>query len=432
MRSTINLDSINKSLSGLTESIKGAQKQSEQISENVKKRNREKREGLSMSSKLFARRRDNQRRREKEDLLEASGVMSSLRAGRRMIQRTTKGFLGRILDFLATVLIGWTIMNLPKIIKLAEGVMKRLKKYFDVLNKFVSNTQLFFSDLGSKFKEVLTLLTAVNFEPFLSQVKTFMKKIQDSFTSITINTVKTVRKFLDRSDQEIADEIGIGDLYRKMGTSDITETSTGSDQEGEDAESGDIIEGDEYRENLILQGLEILKEKQNGKLTKEQNRMLDRKDFKSLDEILRGNDIILLQNIVNGEFVYMPYNEYEKMSKELNQAGVFPVGQQFEQTSNPYEELEKVDKTPPPASNSDNLTNDNSDKGNIFDKIKEKLSDFELPFNKKKADITVPITIASAKRSSSMDDSNSDTNFCLLYTSPSPRDRTRSRMPSSA
>tara|TARA_B100001778_G_scaffold332241_1_gene338125 strand:- start:52 stop:1344 length:1293 start_codon:yes stop_codon:yes gene_type:complete len=411
MRSTINLDSIKKSLSGLTESIKGAQKQSEQISENVQKRNREKREGLSMSSKLFARRRDNQRRKEKEDLLEASGVMGSLRAGRRMIQRTTKGFLGRILDFLGTVLIGWTIMNLPKIIKLAEGVMKRLKKYFDVLNKFISNTQLFFTNLGSKFKEVFTLLTAVNFEPFLSQVKTFMKKIQDSFTSITVNTVKTVRKFLDKSDQQIADEIGIGDLYRKMGTSDITETSTGSDQEGEDAESGDIIEGDEYRENLILQGLEILKEKQNGKLTKEQNRMLDRKDFKSLDEILRGNDIILLQNIVNGEFVYMPYNEYEKMSKELNQAGVFPVGQQFEQTSNPYEELEKVDKTPPPASNSDNLTNDNSDKGTIFDKIKEKLGDFELPFNKKKADITVPITIASAKRPSSMNDSNSGTNL---------------------
>ena len=411
MRSTINLDSIKKSLSGLTESIKGAQKQSEQISENVQKRNREKREGLSMSSKLFARRRDNQRRKEKEDLLEASGVMSSLRAGRRMIQRTTKGFLGRILDFLGTVLIGWTLMNLPKIIKLAEGVMKRLKKYFDVLNKFISNTQLFFTNLGSKFKEVFTLLTAVNFEPFLSQVKTFMKKIQDSFTSITVNTVKTVRKFLDKSDQQIADEIGIGDLYRKMGTSDIVETSTESDQEGEDAESGDIIEGDEYRENLILQGLEILKEKQNGKLTKEQNRMLDRKDFKSLDEILRGNDIILLQNIVNGEFVYMPYNEYEKMSKELNQAGVFPVGQQFEQTSNPYEELEKVDKTPPPASNSDNLTNDNSDKGNIFDKIKEKISDFELPFNKKKADITVPITIASAKRPSSMNDSNSGTNL---------------------
>ena len=412
MRSIINLDSINKSLSGLTESIKGAQKQSEQISENVQKRNREKREGLSMSSKLFARRRDNQRRREKEDLLEASGVMSSLRAGRRMIQRTTKGFLGRILDFLATVLIGWTIMNLPKIIKLAEGVMKRLKKYFDVLNKFVSNTQLFFSDLGSKFKEVLTLLTAVNFEPFLSQVKTFMKKIQDSFTSITINTVKTVRKFLDRSDQEIADEIGIGDLYNNIDKSNIPEQTTGSgeDDDTEEREDENIIEGDEYREDLIRQGLEILKQKQNGQLTKEQKRMLKRKDFGKLDELLRDRDIVLLQNIFTGEFAYVPYEDYEKRMKELNQAGILPVGDQFDQTFNPFEDLEKVDKTPPPASNN-NSNIENADEGNIFDKMMDRIKDFELPFNRKKADITVPITIASAKRPSSMNDSNSSTDL---------------------
>ena len=408
MRSTINLDSINKSLSGLTESIKGAQKQSEQISENVQKRNREKREGLSMSSKLFARRRDNQRRREKEDLLEASGVMSSLRAGRRMIQRTTKGFLGRILDFLATVLIGWTIMNLPKIIKLAEGVMKRLKKYFDVLNKFVSNTQLFFTDLGNKFKEVLTLLTAVNFEPFLSQVKTFMKKIQDSFTSITINTVKTVRKFLDRSDQEIANEIGIGDLYKNIDNSNIPEQTTGSGEEDDTKEENDdIIEGDEYREDLVRQGLEFLKQRQNGELTKEQKRLLDRKDFGRLDEIIRGKDIVLLQNTLNGEFSYMPYDEYQKISKELNQAGVYPVGEQFENTFNPYEDLEIT----PPENNTDNLNNENDNKENIFDKIKNQFKDFQLPFNRKKADITVPITIASAKRPSAMDNSNSGTDL---------------------
>ena len=412
MRSTINLDSINKSLSGLTESIKGAQKQSEQISENVQKRNREKREGLSMSSKLFARRRDNQRRREKEDLLEASGVMSSLRAGRRMIQRTTKGFLGRILDFLATVLIGWTIINLPKIIKLAEGVMKRLKKYFDVLNKFVSNTQLFFTDLGNKFKEVLTLLTAVNFEPFLSQVKKFMKKIQDSFTSITINTVKTVRKFLDKSDQEIANEIGIGDLYKNIDNSNIPEQTTGSGEDDtKEGEGDDIIEGDEYREDLVRQGLEFLKQKQNGELTEEQERLLNKKDFGALDEIIRGKDIVLLQNTLNGEFSYMPYDEYQKISKELNQAGVFPVGEQFENTFNPYEDLEVT-----PETNTDKLNNENDNDTNIFDKIKNQFKDFQLPFNKKKADITVPITIASAKRPSSMNDSNSSTDSSDINT----------------
>jgi len=408
MRSTINLDSIKKSLSGLTESIKGAQKQSEQISENVQKRNREKREGLSMSSKLFARRRDNQRRKEKEDLLEASGVMGSLRAGSRMIQRTTKGFLGRILDFLGTVLIGWSIMNLPKIIKLAEGVMKRLKKYFDVLNKFVSNTQLFFTDLGNKFKEVLTLLTAVNFEPFLSQVKTFMKKIQDSFTSITINTVKTVRKFLDRSDQQIADDIGIGDLYKNIDRSNIPEQTTGSGEEDEENDDDDVIEGDEYREDLVRQGLEILKQRQNGQLTKEQKRLLNRKDFGRLDEIIRDQDIVLLQNTNDGEFLYVPYDEYQKNSRQLNEAGIFPVGEQFQQTFNPYI---KEDVISPPGSNKDSLTDDNDNKENIFDKIKNQFKDFQLPFNKKKADITVPITIASNKKSSMTDNSFSGSNL---------------------
>ena len=90
MRSIINLDSINKSLSGLTESIKSAQKQSNQISDNVEKRNKVKRDGLAMSSKLFARRRDNNRRREKEDLLEASGVLGAIKASNKVIRRTSK------------------------------------------------------------------------------------------------------------------------------------------------------------------------------------------------------------------------------------------------------------------------------------------------------------------------------------------------------
>ena len=41
----------------------------------------------------------------------------------------------------------------------------------------------------------------------------------------------------------------------------------------------------------------------------------------------------------------------------------------------------------------------------------DRIKDFELPFNRKKADITVPITIASAKRPSSMNDSNSSTDL---------------------
>ena len=44
----------------------------------------------------------------------------------------------------------------------------------------------------------------------------------------------------------------------------------------------------------------------------------------------------------------------------------------------------------------------------------------------KNVQIHLPVDVLAA------DDFSNDANTCLLYTSPSPRDRTRSRMPSSA
>ena len=49
MRSIINLNNINKSLSGLGRSVQSAIKRTENISENVKNRNLEKKESISMS-----------------------------------------------------------------------------------------------------------------------------------------------------------------------------------------------------------------------------------------------------------------------------------------------------------------------------------------------------------------------------------------------
>jgi len=325
MRSIINLDSINKSLSGLTESVKSAQKQSQVISKNIDDRNKIKRNALSMSSKLFARRRDNQRRREKEDLLEASGVMGALKSGGRTIQRTTKGFLGRILDFVGTVIIGWTVINLPTIIKLAEGVMKRLKKYFDALKKFVIDTQTFFTDLGSKFGEIFTLVSRVNFDPFLKQVKVFMKRVQDAFTQIQVNTVRTVRKFLDKSDREIANEIGIGELYDNL---DNQENITTDETEIPD-DSKEQFSDDSSPKDLILQGLSILKNRQGGELTEAQQKLFDEGDYAALHEILinsesQSDPIILLQN-GDGQYIYVRYQDYNSNLKAFKSIGATPV-----------------------------------------------------------------------------------------------------------
>ena len=450
MRSTINLDSIKKSLSGLTESIKSAQKQSNQISDNVEKRNKVKRDGLAMSSKLFARRRDNMRRREKEDLLEAGGVLGALKASRKVIRRNTKGFLGRILDFVGTIIIGWSILNFPKIIKLAQGVMSRLKKFFGILNKFVNGLSLFFTGLGARFGEIAELLTRINFEPFLNQVKNFMKRVTDSFTKITVNTIRTIRKFLGRSEREIAYDIGIGELYDKLKKGQLPTPDGGPNEEGggeENQPEGDdeTRSGEEYLEELIRQGLEVFKQQTGGEITAEQKKLLENREFAKLDEILRtrsGNyeGSVLLQNTRNGEIYYMAMNDFLILNQQLAENGVFPIGEQYDQTiDNPF-----LNPPPPPGSNDDyeagafseitpgdiireRLIDFTADVEDKFERIKSKLFDFTPP-NKNIKEIRIPIEVPGGESispirnstdSDTSDINNSDLNIKLkdLYRS---------------
>ena len=359
MRSNLNLDSIKRSLSGLSESIKTAKTNSDQISDSVTKRNEVKRESLSMSSKLFARRRDNLRRRDKEDLIEAGGVMGAFRARTRAVRNQTKGFLGRILDFLATVLIGWAVLNLPKIIKLAEGVMKRLKKFFDIVEGFATSTIEFFTGLGARFTEMSELVGKFDFVNIKNQIEKFMRKVQDAFTKITLTTIRDVRNFLDKSDKELAEELGIKDLYDQLvngegdgiDSSDVNEDSEETDEE-------DDSDSDLDKEKLIMDGIEMLKQQQNGKLTDKQQNLLDEKNYKEFDNELSKNGIILLIDKDNGFISYLPYEnkkdpglQYRGNEDLFREQNIFP----YQRDSDGYTDIFDPTKTSSDQNSKDNV-----------------------------------------------------------------------------
>ena len=359
MRSNLNLDSIKRSLSGLSESIKTAKTNSDQISDSVTKRNEVKRESLSLSSKLFARRRDNLRRRDKEDLIEAGGVMGAFSARTRAVRNQTKGFLGRILDFLATVLIGWAVLNLPKIIKLAEGVMKRLKKFFDIVEGFATSTIEFFTGLGARFTEKTELVGKFDFVNIKNQIEKFMRKVQDAFTKITLTTIRDVRNFLDKSDKELAEELGIKDLYDQLvdgeedgiDSSDVNEDSEETDEE-------DDSDSDLDKEKLIMDGIEMLKQQQNGKLTDKQQNLLDEKNYKELDKELSKNGIILLIDKDNGFISYLPYEnkkdpglQYRGNEDLFREQNIFP----YQRDSDGYTDIFDPTKTSSDQNSKDNV-----------------------------------------------------------------------------
>ena len=61
-------------------------------------------------------------------LISNSSVGGVLKRQGTLIAKSTRGFLGRILDFLGILLIGWALTNLPKIIEAFQKLIKRIQK----------------------------------------------------------------------------------------------------------------------------------------------------------------------------------------------------------------------------------------------------------------------------------------------------------------
>ena len=311
MRSTLNLNNIRRSLSGLSDSVKGALKRSEQISDSIKDRNLAKKESISMSAEFFAKRRDNLRRKEKEDMLEAGSVMGILRSSGKAIQRTTKGFLGRILDFVGTIILGWAILNLPKIIKIAQDLIKRMQLYFGILSNFVNNVASLFTSFGNNIKEVGQQILQFNFLPFKDQIEGFMTKIRNAFDQLVLNTIKTVKLFSDKTERELAEELGLLNLYDKLNNNEPLPEPENVDKdtskEEEDGDDTDMISQDE----LIKQGIEQLKIFRGGELTKTDQRKIKGKSNQEIhDYLIEGEKLILMRSKVNGTIQYMLLKDY--------------------------------------------------------------------------------------------------------------------------
>ena len=328
MRSSLNLNKINRSFDGLRDSIKGASDISESISTNLDESIKVDRQRISMSSRMFARKRDLLRRRSKEELLEASGISGSIRNTGRVIRKTTRGFLGRILDFVGKVLIGWLFLNLPKIIKLSQDLVKRMKGYFDILTGFTQNVTLFFTGFQNNLKEIGEKLSAIDFDTSLKQVTDFMIRVRDSFTRITLGTIKAINKFVGSTEDEMARQIGpeFYEMYKRLSGKSTDEED--DSQKETDTEGGDDDGEDLERisnEKLIENGIQNLKDKQGGKLTESQKSIVDSNNLMDIHEMLESNGFQIYIDEDTGGMAYFDQAFIAQFEKMFNEGNVRPL-----------------------------------------------------------------------------------------------------------
>lgn len=148
LKSSISINSIQDAVSSFADGLRKSQKETNQIIDQNKKTNVFKRSLIRDDNKFFARRRENVLRKEREDEIEASGIQGSTKRQGTILQKSTRGFLGRMLDLVGIVIIGWFTTKLlpilPKLAGLISLVIKLLsvgKIFTDAISTFIVDMQ---------------------------------------------------------------------------------------------------------------------------------------------------------------------------------------------------------------------------------------------------------------------------------------------------
>ena len=195
------LSNITKTLTGLKSIASKTLESSKTLGKIVEDNIIKKKRTISRSSILARRRAEATKRKDTEDLLEASGIRGAVRQTKNAVVRSTKGFLGRIMDFLGTLLIGWALINLPKIIKFAEDLIKRMQAFFGRMNQIVDGIFTILGGFGNMLGAVFSGLITFNFGAEIPRFQAAFQQINLGIDKLTGNAQTEVNKEIEKHNE---------------------------------------------------------------------------------------------------------------------------------------------------------------------------------------------------------------------------------------
>ena len=212
-KSSISIDSIRKTVSSFTKGISSAKQKSEDIVKQTKERNLFKRTLIRKDGEFFARRRENVRRKDREDELEASSVTGVAKKEGNIVTRSTRGFLGRLLDFLGIVLLGWAVNNLPMIIEKIRGLFKLIQRVVGVLRSFLDGIMAFLGAIGTAISNALGVFKNFNFGEQRKQITEETERVNAGLTKLDKDFRESINDFVN--DENISQADSYADEFER-------------------------------------------------------------------------------------------------------------------------------------------------------------------------------------------------------------------------
>ena len=214
-KSSIGIDSIRKSITSLSEGLVAIGNKSRELLKETRKTNQYKRKLIRQDGEYFKRRRENALRRQREDELEASTITGVTKRQGSLVQKSTRGFLGRILDFLGILLLGWAITNLPKIIAAFQKLFGLIQRVVGVLGGFVSGMKNFLVGIGTGIDNFLDIFRKFNFGEDDKKIKDTLETGQNNLTKLNKDFVEGSQLIANDKDiasaTQVAEDLGIDD-----------------------------------------------------------------------------------------------------------------------------------------------------------------------------------------------------------------------------
>ena len=194
-KSAINLDRIRSSLRTFGRGITSAKIQTDEILKQTRERNNFKSTLINQDEKFFRLRQENIKRKSREDALEATSINGSTKLQGSILQKSSRGFLGRMLDFLGILLIGWSVKNLPRIIKGIETLKKNITDSVGILTDFMSGITDTLLGIGVGLSEFFSRFRRFDFTLNRRAMMEQVNKIINSSVLLNKNLVTAFNKF---------------------------------------------------------------------------------------------------------------------------------------------------------------------------------------------------------------------------------------------
>ena len=135
-------------------------------------RTKVKREIFQRQTILQSRREENERRKQREDELEAPNLVTKPRGAAGLIAGSAQGFFERLVGFLSYLTAGWIVNNLPTWIAMGKEFIARTQQMGKILGNFIVNSTDIFKNFTRLLGATLTNLMTFDFLDTSGRVST--------------------------------------------------------------------------------------------------------------------------------------------------------------------------------------------------------------------------------------------------------------------